>query len=94
MNVNTIFISQALAKKCIAAFARELETSDSPIVRNNVIVIMCDLCIRYTSLVDRYGNPYPAEFRRSLTLSIPKWAMWRIVSGILASSFAARLCCS
>lgn len=45
---------EALAKKCIAAFAKELETSDSPVVRNNVMVIMCDLCIRYTSLVDRY----------------------------------------
>lgn len=29
---------EALAKKCIAAFAKELETSDSPVVRNNVMV--------------------------------------------------------
>ncbi|KAL6061676.1 Condensin-2 complex subunit D3 [Balamuthia mandrillaris] len=45
---------EALAKRSVPAFARELETSPSPVVRNNVIVIMCDLCIRYTSLVDRY----------------------------------------
>ncbi|KAJ8050994.1 Condensin-2 complex subunit D3 [Holothuria leucospilota] len=43
-----------LAKQCIAAFARELEMSDDAAVRNNVMVIMCDLCIRYPNLVDRY----------------------------------------
>ncbi|NXG74102.1 CNDD3 protein, partial [Baryphthengus martii] len=43
-----------LAKKCIAALARELEVSHDMAVRNNVIIVMCDLCIRYTSMVDRY----------------------------------------
>ncbi|KAM6400262.1 condensin-2 complex subunit D3 [Rhynochetos jubatus] len=43
-----------LAKKCIAALARELEVSPDVAVRNNVIIVMCDLCIRYTSMVDRY----------------------------------------
>ncbi|NXY46534.1 CNDD3 protein, partial [Ceuthmochares aereus] len=43
-----------LAKKCIAALARELEVSHDVAVRNNVIIVMCDLCIRYTSMVDRY----------------------------------------
>ncbi|XP_053943120.1 condensin-2 complex subunit D3 isoform X2 [Cuculus canorus] len=43
-----------LAKKCIAALARELEVSQDVAVRNNVIIVMCDLCIRYTSMVDRY----------------------------------------
>ncbi|NWH65606.1 CNDD3 protein, partial [Geococcyx californianus] len=43
-----------LAKKCIAALARELEVSHDVAVRNNVVIIMCDLCIRYTSMVDRY----------------------------------------
>ncbi|KAM6238226.1 condensin-2 complex subunit D3 [Porphyrio hochstetteri] len=43
-----------LAKKCIAALARELEVSRDVAVRNNVVIIMCDLCIRYTSIVDRY----------------------------------------
>ena len=35
-----------LAKQYIAVLARELETNDDPVVRNNVIVVMCDLCIR------------------------------------------------
>ncbi|XP_054658864.1 condensin-2 complex subunit D3 isoform X2 [Grus americana] len=43
-----------LAKKCIAALARELEVSHDVAVRNNVVIVMCDLCIRYTSVVDRY----------------------------------------
>ncbi|XP_055675451.1 condensin-2 complex subunit D3 isoform X1 [Falco peregrinus] len=43
-----------LAKKCIAALARELEVSHDVAVRNNVVIVMCDLCIRYASMVDRY----------------------------------------
>ncbi|KAM6190963.1 condensin-2 complex subunit D3 [Sarcoramphus papa] len=43
-----------LAKKCIAALARELEVTHDVAVRNNVVIVMCDLCIRYTSMVDRY----------------------------------------
>jgi condensin-2 complex subunit D3 len=43
-----------LAKSCISVFARELETSGSSVVRNNVMVIMCDLTIRYTNLVENY----------------------------------------
>ncbi|NXA28746.1 CNDD3 protein, partial [Ibidorhyncha struthersii] len=43
-----------LAKKCIAALARELEVSRDVAVCNNVVIVMCDLCIRYTSMVDRY----------------------------------------
>ncbi|KAM6295660.1 LOW QUALITY PROTEIN: condensin-2 complex subunit D3 [Aegotheles albertisi] len=45
---------EELAKKCIAALARELEVSHDVAVRNNVVIVMCDLCVRYTSMVDRY----------------------------------------
>ena len=38
--------NEDLAKQCIAALARELETSDDPAIRNNVTVVMCDLCVR------------------------------------------------
>ena len=38
--------SESLAKKCVAALARELEVCDDPVIRNNVVIIMCDLCIR------------------------------------------------
>ncbi|XP_074159851.1 condensin-2 complex subunit D3 isoform X2 [Sminthopsis crassicaudata] len=43
-----------LAKKCIAALVRELEVCEEVAVRNNVIIVLCDLCIRYTVMVDRY----------------------------------------
>ncbi|XP_033751450.1 LOW QUALITY PROTEIN: condensin-2 complex subunit D3-like [Pecten maximus] len=43
-----------LAKKCVAALARELETSNDAAIRNNVVIIMCDLCVRYTTTADRY----------------------------------------
>uniref|UniRef100_A0A8C3XQK7 Condensin-2 complex subunit D3 n=1 Tax=Chelydra serpentina TaxID=8475 RepID=A0A8C3XQK7_CHESE len=43
-----------LAKKCVAALARELEVSEDVAIRNNVVIVMCDLCIRYTTMVDRY----------------------------------------
>ncbi|XP_072467730.1 condensin-2 complex subunit D3 isoform X2 [Notamacropus eugenii] len=43
-----------LAKKCIAALVRELEVCEDVAVRNNVIIVLSDLCIRYTVMVDRY----------------------------------------
>ncbi|XP_050178812.1 condensin-2 complex subunit D3 [Myiozetetes cayanensis] len=45
---------EQLAKNSIAPLARELEVSQDVAVRNNVIIVLCDLCIRYTSMVDRY----------------------------------------
>ncbi|MBN3304121.1 CNDD3 protein, partial [Amia calva] len=46
--------NEDLAKKCVPALARELEVSTEVPVRNNVIIVMCDLCVRYTTMVDRY----------------------------------------
>nr|XP_047919382.1 condensin-2 complex subunit D3 isoform X1 [Anser cygnoides] len=65
-----------LAKKCIAALARELEVSHDVAVRNNVIIVMCDLCIRYTTMVDRYipsialclKDPHPFIRKQTLIL--------------------------
>ncbi|XP_009585564.1 PREDICTED: condensin-2 complex subunit D3, partial [Fulmarus glacialis] len=65
-----------LAKKCIAALARELEVSHDVAVRNNVVIVMCDLCIRYTSMVDRYvpnislclKDPHPFIRKQTLIL--------------------------
>ncbi|KFQ52528.1 Condensin-2 complex subunit D3, partial [Nestor notabilis] len=65
-----------LAKKCIAALARELEVSQDVAVRNNVVIIMCDLCVRYTAMVDRYipnislclKDPHPFIRKQTLIL--------------------------
>ncbi|XP_050409981.2 condensin-2 complex subunit D3 isoform X2 [Patella vulgata] len=46
--------NEKLAKKCIPALARELETCTDVILRNNIVIIMCDLCIRYTTVIDNY----------------------------------------
>ncbi|XP_048839839.1 condensin-2 complex subunit D3 isoform X1 [Brienomyrus brachyistius] len=46
--------NEDLAKSCIPALARELEVSTEVPVRCNVVVVMCDLCMRYTTMVDRY----------------------------------------
>ncbi|XP_012865287.1 PREDICTED: condensin-2 complex subunit D3 [Dipodomys ordii] len=46
--------NEDLAKESIPAFVRELEVCEDVAVRNNVIIVMCDLCIRYTVMVDKY----------------------------------------
>jgi condensin-2 complex subunit D3 len=45
---------QALAKRSITIFVRELESGDSPVIRNNVLVVMYDLCRTFTAVVDAY----------------------------------------
>lgn len=46
--------NEEFAKKTVAAIAKELERSDNLCIRNNVIVILSDLCKRYAILVDPY----------------------------------------
>ncbi|XP_053731109.1 condensin-2 complex subunit D3 [Synchiropus splendidus] len=45
---------QDLAQKYLPVFARELEVGTEGAVRNNVLIVMCDLCVRYTNVVDLY----------------------------------------
>ncbi|XP_052213027.1 condensin-2 complex subunit D3-like isoform X2 [Dreissena polymorpha] len=45
---------EQLAKKVIAALARELEVSTETAIRNNVMMVMCDLCVRYTTTANHY----------------------------------------
>lgn len=45
---------EELVQKYLPVFARELEVGTEVAVRNNVVVIMCDLCVRYTNIVDNY----------------------------------------
>lgn len=40
--------------KYLPVFARELEVGTEVAVRSNVVVVMCDLCVRYTNTVSRY----------------------------------------
>lgn len=45
---------EELVHKYLPVFARELEVGKEVAVRNNVVVVMCDLCVRYTNIVDHY----------------------------------------
>ncbi|DBA03754.1 TPA: hypothetical protein N0F65_004171 [Lagenidium giganteum] len=47
---------QELAKDCITMLIRELRTCPVQDIRSNILLILGDLCIRYTALVDIY-NP-------------------------------------
>eukprot|EP01047_Picozoa_sp_COSAG01_P004474 COSAG01_NODE_147_length_24095_cov_25.855428_17_plen_1033_part_00 len=70
--------SQPLAKKCVAAFARELQDNkaDTAVIRNNIIFILTDLCRRFTSLVDPHlpllsrclGDPLPLVRKQTMIL--------------------------
>eukprot|EP01080_Neovahlkampfia_damariscottae_P005679 gene5679-9500_t len=46
----------AIAKQSIPLLVTELEKAKDEVVKNNILIIMCDLCVKYTSLVDRYIN--------------------------------------
>jgi hypothetical protein len=47
-------VSSRLAKESVNVFVRELQCAAEPSVRSNILVIMNDLCTRYTFLVDRH----------------------------------------
>lgn len=46
--------NEDLAKRSVAQMARELLTSRHPAIRNNIIIILCDLSVRYSTKVDPY----------------------------------------
>lgn len=43
-----------LAKRYMPLFVQEMEKSNSAALRNNIVVMMADFCVRYTALVDCY----------------------------------------
>lgn len=57
-----------LVQKYLPVFARELELGTEVAVRNNVVVVMCDLCVRYTNVVDHYIPNISACLRDSEAL--------------------------
>ncbi|XP_078481505.1 condensin-2 complex subunit D3-L isoform X2 [Ciona intestinalis] len=48
------FRNKKLAKKCVPAIARELEICENESVRNNVLIVLTDLCVIETQLVDPF----------------------------------------
>ncbi|XP_020573844.1 condensin-2 complex subunit D3 [Phalaenopsis equestris] len=47
-------VDDKLATLYIPLFVQELEKSDCAAVRNNILVVMADFCVRHTALVDCY----------------------------------------
>nr|CAB3264221.1 condensin-2 complex subunit D3 [Phallusia mammillata] len=47
-------LNEKLAKKVVPALAREMGTCKDEAVRNNVLVVLTDLCVLHTQLVDPY----------------------------------------
>ncbi|XP_062864703.1 condensin-2 complex subunit D3 [Trichomycterus rosablanca] len=58
------------------AFVRELEVGTEVAVRNNVVVVLCDLCVRYPNTLSHYisnisaclGDSYPIIRKQSLIM--------------------------
>lgn len=47
-------LREELAKQWASSMARELDVCTDPAVRNNIVVILSDLCVRYTAVVERF----------------------------------------
>lgn len=54
-------VNKDLADRAIHMMIREMNTSNFPTVRANVMVILGDLCRRYTSLIDRHVDSLSAS---------------------------------
>lgn len=45
--------NESLFRKCEKIFIRELQQAQDPEVRNNILIVVCDLCVQYSG-VDRF----------------------------------------
>lgn len=52
-----------LMQKYLPVFAREMQEGTEVPVRNNVVILMCDLCVRYTNALDHYIPNISARLR-------------------------------
>mmetsp|Transcript_90793 Transcript_90793/g.228334 ORF Transcript_90793/g.228334 Transcript_90793/m.228334 type:complete len:1521 (-) Transcript_90793:289-4851(-) len=76
---------EPLAKKAVELFVLHLSTSESFVVRNNVLIVLGDLCIHYTSLVDRFVPCMTGLLRDTNELLRKQAAM--ILASLLAEDF-------
>ncbi|KAG6549944.1 hypothetical protein Mapa_008455 [Marchantia paleacea] len=58
----------SLAKRCIPLFVQELGRTNSAAVRNNIMIVMTDFCVRYTALVDGYLHDLTKSLKDSCEL--------------------------
>ncbi len=38
---------ESLAKECIPMWVKQLDSEASMVIRNNILIVLCDLCIKY-----------------------------------------------
>jgi hypothetical protein len=53
-----------MAVQVASLFLRELEYSPSPVLRNNLLIILTDICVRFTSLVGENTHAHEAASGR------------------------------
>ncbi|MCP9265151.1 Condensin-2 complex subunit D3 [Dirofilaria immitis] len=59
---------EKLAKKCVPVLSRQLLVNSNHLVRSNIVGVICDLCKRYTLLVDRHSAIIASCLKDSSTL--------------------------
>eukprot|EP00903_Cladosiphon_okamuranus_P012149 g11397.t1 len=91
---------KALAKRSVNLFVRELDTAAAPAVRSNALVVLGDLTVRYTAMVDRHmaamaaclQDSHPLVRRHAILLIsqllLQDYVKWR---GLLLYRFLATL---
>ncbi|XGW07954.1 hypothetical protein V3C99_010797 [Haemonchus contortus] len=61
-------MDEKIAKSTIPVFVKQLKLNSDHVIRNNIALVICDLCIRYTSMVDRYSPIVAACLKDTSTL--------------------------
>ncbi|KAE9417361.1 hypothetical protein Angca_004234, partial [Angiostrongylus cantonensis] len=61
-------MNEKIAKSTIPVFVKQLRLNGDHIIRNNIALVICDLCIRYTSMVDHYSPIVAACLKDRSTL--------------------------
>ncbi|KAK6032512.1 hypothetical protein OSTOST_01311 [Ostertagia ostertagi] len=61
-------MDERIAKSTIPVFVKQLKLNSDHVIRNNIALVVCDLCIRYTSMVDRYSPIVAACLKDTSTL--------------------------
>ncbi|KAL6722660.1 hypothetical protein Aduo_017765 [Ancylostoma duodenale] len=61
-------MDEKIAKATIPVFVKQLRLNPDHVIRNNIALVVCDLCIRYTLMVDRYSPIVAACLKDRSTL--------------------------
>merc|ERR1719265_2826186 len=76
---------EQLAKKSVELLVLHLTEKESFVVRNNILIVLGDLCIHYTSLVDRFV-PIVSDLLRDKNELLRKQAAM-VLSSLLSEDF-------